>query len=150
MIYSVQNFRILNNDSLRGIQNRESKKNSVPVFRAGFERFEKNGIFNTGGMSVWNVKTQKLISKSLSKEQLKILMQRLEATENERILFCNINHSGKFIKHLEAKFMCTYLLENFTENFKQEFLESKWKFLNRMLKQFEIYKNQLINQGVEL
>ena len=123
---------------------------SSPSFKAGFERLEKNGIFTTGGVSVWNKKTQHMISKNLNKERLEELMKRLEETENERILFCDIRRCGIFKRRLKARFMCSYILNNFTEFFKQKPLESKWEFFNRMLKQFDTYKNQLTKSGVKI
>ena len=142
MIDSVQNFKAYNQVKLKKTTN-NSQTISPLSFKGGFERLE-NGIFRAGGISVWNKKTQHLISKSIGKEKLETLMKRLEETENKRILFCDIDRCGIFKNRLKAKFQSGYLINNFTEDFKQKIFESKWEFLMRMLNQFNKYKSQLL------
>ena len=142
MIDSVQNFKAYSQVKLKKATN-NSQTISPLSFKGGFERLE-NGIFRAGGISVWNKKTQHLISKSIGKEKLETLMKLLEETENKRILFCDIDRCGIFKNRLKAKFQSGYFINNFTEDFKQKIFESKWEFLIRMLKQFNKYKSQLL------
>ena len=140
MLSPIRNFK---ENECTQLRKQTINKSQAVQFKAGFVRLEKYGIFTKGGMSVWNEKTQRMISRSLSKEKLAKLMESLEKTENERILFCDIQRCGIFKRRLSARFACTKFLENFTENFKQKTFESKWKFLMRMLNQFDAYKNQI-------
>lgn len=137
------------NSSISQIKNTTLKKPFI-AFKGGFTRLEDD-IYRTGGISVWDKKAQDKIAKSLTNEQLKELMQLLEETENRRILFCDINSGGFFKNQLNARFSCTYMLKNYKEEvFKQKIFESKWKFLMRVLKQFNSYKNQLLKLGVKI
>lgn len=143
MIGSVQNFKTFNNIKLKKTTN--NSQTLPPIsFKGGFERLE-NGIFRAGGISVWNPKTQRSISKSISKNKLETLMKLLEGTENKNMLFCDIGRCGIFKNRLNAKFQCGYFINNFKEDFEQKLFESKWDFLMRMLKQFNEYKRQLLN-----
>lgn len=119
-------------------------------FKGGFTRLENN-LYRTGGISIWDNKTQERIANSLTKEQLEKLMQLLVETENKRILFCDINSGGIFKNQLKAKFSCTHMLKDYKEEvFKQKLFESKWKFLLRVLEKFNHYKIQLLKLGVKI
>ena len=141
MINAIQNFNITNNVRLKNTTEKYQANPSFS-FKGGFTRLE-NGIFRTGGISVWDKKAQHMITKSLSKKQLENLMKSFEETENNRILFCDIYSCGIFKNRLAAHFQCTRFLNNFKENFEQKFFESKLQFLIRILNQFKEYKSRL-------
>ena len=141
MINAIQNSKIYNKVCLKNTTGKY-QVNPPLSFKGGFTRLE-NGIYRTGGISVWDEKAQQMITKSLSKKQLENLMKQLEATENNRILFCDIYSCGIFKNRLKAHFQCTHFLNNFKENFEQKFFESKLQFLTKILSQFEEYKNKL-------
>ena len=81
-------------------------------FKSGFTRLEED-VYRTGGVSIWDKKTQEKITKSLTKKQLDKLMQLLDKTENKRILFCDINSGGPFKNQLIARFSCTHMLKDY-------------------------------------
>ena len=143
MINSVRTFKVMNNTQLKKPLIVNSQASATVSFKSGFER--RNGPFNYGGMTVDSEKVQRMISKSLKKEQLEELLKQLEDTGNEYILYCYINRCGIFKNRLKAHFQCAWFLRDFTEYFKQKpLIESKWGFLKRMLAQFDEYRNQLL------
>ena len=147
MISSIQDYNISNTIQTKNYMFSQKSVTSSPSFKGGFIR---GSIFRQGGISVRGDAQNKII-KSLNKEKLDKLMILLDKTENARTLFCDIWSCGITKNRLEAIFQCPYFLKDFKSHFKQKLIiESKWKFLMRILKQFEAYKDQLVNTGVYL
>ena len=133
MISSIQGFKT-NNYSVSPKQIPRKIQTSQNIsFKAGFERL------GAGGINISDKKAQKIILNCgwMNDERLSELMERLKNSENDIVLSCNIDRYGIFKRRLKAQFACTKPLEHFTGKFHQEWWESAWDFLVRMLKQFD-------------
>ena len=75
MINTIQNSKISSYVRLKNATEKH-QANQPPSFKGGFTRLE-NGIFRTGGISVWDERAQHMITKSLNEKQLKNLMKYL-------------------------------------------------------------------------
>lgn len=90
-------------------------------------------------MHVYDQEARKLILKSVNTKQLEELKDIFYKQADNQV-FCFI-FTSKNKKHLEARIMCRYFINNFKEYYKQiPIFESKFHFVKRMSEQMDKYQ----------